>query len=226
MTPLIQKAVLFSPEPELAMWFDVGEMPYLQDQTPATEIVMHLPFPRTGIAGLDATGKDFCLWLVQGENSVTVSGGSMWHKSYFEPYAYVQQEDGIRLYRKNKAISYDELMPVHRMVIATLNKLANASTGYRATPKNTFINKKRAAKGKAAISFDWVTVEIGPKQEKTIPQGGTHASPRWHERRGHWRKHPSGKPVWVKNCQVGDASRGSVFKDYVVKPLDTNFSVT
>ena len=148
MTPLIQKAVRFSPESELAMWFDVGQMTYLQEQTVDPNIVMHLPFPMTGIAGLDSSGKDFCLWLVQGENSVTVSGGSMWHKSYFEPYAYVQQEAKIALYRKNKAVTYEELMPVHRMVVATLIKLANASTGYRATPKNTFINKKRAAKGK------------------------------------------------------------------------------
>ena len=220
MTPLIQKAVRFSPEPESAMWFDVGQMPAAQEQRIPADTVMHLPFPRTGIAGLDASGKDFCLWLVQGENSVTVSGGSMWHKTYFEPYAYVQHDKGISLYRKNKEVTYDELMPVHRMVIATLSKLANASTGYKATPKDTFINKKRAAKGKSAISYDWTTVEIGPKQEKTIPQGGTHASPRWHERRGHWRKHPSGKQVWVKNCQVGNASLGSVFKDYVVKPLD------
>lgn len=214
MTPLIQKAVRFSPEPELAMWFDVGQMPPAQEEKIASNIVMHLPFERTGIAGLDSTGKDFCLWLVQGEGSVTVSGGSMWHKSYFEPYAYVQHDEGISLYRKNKEVTYDELKPVHRMVLATLRKLAEASTGYRATPKNTFINKKRKSKGKPAISFDWTTVEIGPKQEKVAPQGGTHASPRLHDRRGHWRKHQSGKPVWVRSCKVGNASLGVVFHDY------------
>ena len=213
MTPLIQKAVRFSPEPESAMWFDVGQMPASQEQSIPADTVMHLPFPRTGIAGLDSTGKDFCLWLVQGEGSVTVSGGSMWHKSYFEPYAYVQHDEGISLYRKNKEVTYDELMPVHRMVVATLNKLVNASTGYKATPKNTFINKKRKAKGKPAISFDWTTVEIGPKQEKAVSQGGTHASPRLHDRRGHWRN-LSGKQVWVKSCKVGDASLGVVFHDY------------
>ena len=104
-------------------------------------------------------------------------------------------------------------MPVHRMVVATLMKLADASTGYRATPKNTFINKKRKAKGKPAISFDWTTVEIGPKQEKTVSQGGTHASPRLHDRRGHWRN-LSGKQIWVRSCKVGDASLGVVFHDY------------
>jgi hypothetical protein len=233
MTPLIQKGCQFAPQPELAMWFDVGDMPpAIEKQSIAVEILMNLPFERTAIVGRDATGKDFCLLLHQGKGSVqetkgkravSVSGGSMWHKIYFDPFAYVEHKDGVSLYRKDKKINKlneintDEVMPVHRMVIATLSKLSNASTGYKPTPKNTFINKKRIAKGKSAISFDWTTVEIGPKQEKSAPQGGTHASPRLHDRRGHWRKHPSGKAVWVKPCKVGNASLGVVFHDYKVK---------
>ena len=217
MTPLIQKAVKFSPEPETAMWFDVGQMPPSQEQNIPVSVVMNLPFPRTGIAGLDSSGKDFCLWLVQGEDSVTVSGGSMWHKSYFEPYAYVKTGEGISLYRKNKEVTYDELMPVHRMVIATLSKLDTASIGYRATPKNTFINRKRLAKGKPALTFDWVTVTIEPPKQKLDYLGGTHASPRRHQARWHWRVYKSGARGWVKDCWKGDASKGSVFKDYKVK---------
>ena len=34
---------------------------------------------------------------------------------------------------------------------------------------------------------------------------------------GHKRNTPSGKRVWVKDCKVGDASRGVVFKDYKIK---------
>lgn len=219
MTPLIQKAIKFSPEPELALWFDVGQMPPAQDERIPADVVMHLPFERTGIVGLDSGGKDFCLWLMQGEHSVTVSGGSMWHKRYFEPYAYVEHSEGISLYRKNLQITYKEIMPVHRMVLATLNKIAKASTGYRATPQNTLLNRIRKATGKPAISFDWTTVEIGPKQEKAEPQGGTHASPRLHDRRGHWRKHPSGKQVWVKPCKVGDSTLGVVFHDYKIKEV-------
>lgn len=217
MTPLIQKACKFSPEPETAMWFDVGQMPPSQEQKIPVSVVMNLPFSRTGIVGLDPSGKDFCLWLVQGEDSVTVSGGSMWHKRYFEPYAYVKTVDGISLYRKNKEVTYDELMPVHRMVIVTLSKLATASTGYRATPKNTFINRKRLEKGKPALTYDWVTVSIEPPKQKLDCQGGTHASPRRHQARGHWRTYKSGARGWVKDCWKGDASKGSVFKDYKIK---------
>ena len=219
MTPLIQKGCQFAPQPETAMWFDVGNMPPAQEQNIAVEIFMNLPFERTAIVGRDSSGKDFCLWLLQGEKSITVGGGSMWHKKYFDSFAYIEHKDGVSLYRQNKEINKVEVLPVLRMVIATLSKLANASTGYKPTPKNTFINKKRIAKGKSAISFDWTTVEIGPKQEKIAPQGGTHASPRLHDRRGHWRKHPSGKAVWVKPCKVGDPSLGVVFHDYKIKTV-------
>lgn len=49
-----------------------------------------------------------------------------------------------------------------------------------------------------------------------IPKGGTHASPRWHMRRGHWRNYKSGKRVWVEQMEVGDKSKGVIVKDYVV----------
>lgn len=48
-------------------------------------------------------------------------------------------------------------------------------------------------------------------------QGGSHASPRWHIRRGHWRQLADGRRVFVRECAVGDASRGGVVKDYHVQ---------
>ena len=87
---------------------------------------------------------------------------------------------------------------------------------------NSHINKRRLAKGQSAIIFSWHTVVV---DAKTAPQdglGGTHASPRQHERRGHWRVTSSGKKVWVRNCMVGDPALGSVFHDYQVKQ---NFSM-
>lgn len=46
---------------------------------------------------------------------------------------------------------------------------------------------------------------------------GSHASPRWHIRRGHWRQLADGRRVFVRECAVGDASRGGVVKDYHVQ---------
>lgn len=44
---------------------------------------------------------------------------------------------------------------------------------------------------------------------------GTHASPRWHTRRGHWR-HARLKLVWVRDCEVGSKERGGIVHDYQV----------
>jgi len=215
MTPLIQKAVRMAPEPETAMWFDVGQMERWQGGTVANDIVLNLPFPRTGIVGLDQDGKDFALWLTQGADSVAVGGASMWHGKYMEPFAYLLTDEGIRYYRKDHAITQEDVRPVFRMVCAVLLKLAERSqAAFKPIPTDSFINRKRASKGKSPIAFDWRTVEIGPKQVKNEPQGGTHASPRLHDRRGHWRTCKGGRKVWVKACKVGDASKGVVFKDY------------
>ena len=51
-------------------------------------------------------------------------------------------------------------------------------------------------------------------------QGGTHASPRWHLRRGHWRTLGDGQRVFVRECEVGDIARGGVIKDYRVTTGD------
>jgi len=44
---------------------------------------------------------------------------------------------------------------------------------------------------------------------------GTHASPCLHSRRGHWRTLKD-KKVWVRECTVGDSSKGEVKKHYVI----------
>ena len=45
---------------------------------------------------------------------------------------------------------------------------------------------------------------------------GTHAPPRWHIRRGHWRQLPNGRRVFVRECEVGDSMHGGIIKDYRV----------
>lgn len=217
MTPLIQKAVRMAPEPETAMWFDMGQMERWPGGQVAYDIVLNLPFPRTGIVGLDQDGKDFAIWMSQGTDNVAVGGASMWHGKYMEPFAYIKTDEGLRFYKKDKTITQDDVRPIWLIICAVLLKLAEQSqTAYKPIPTNSFVNRKRAAKGKSPISFDWHTVEIVPKQAKNAPLGGTHASPRLHDRRGHWRTCKTGKKVWVKACKVGDASKGVVFKDYKV----------
>jgi hypothetical protein len=50
-----------------------------------------------------------------------------------------------------------------------------------------------------------------------VAKGGTHASPRWHIRRGHWRTLADGRRVLVRECEVGEVARGGVVKDYHVR---------
>lgn len=46
--------------------------------------------------------------------------------------------------------------------------------------------------------------------------GGTHAAPRWHIRRGHYRHLKSGKVIWINQMEVGEKTHGGVVKDYLV----------
>lgn len=65
----------------------------------------------------------------------------------------------------------------------------------------------------------WHQVTIDPARLAAAipPQGGSHASPRWHLRRGHWRQLADGRRVFVRQCEVGDPTRGGVVKDYAVE---------
>ena len=50
MTPLIRKAIKFAPEPETAMWFDVGSCAEVKLGSLDSETFMHLPYKRTRIS--------------------------------------------------------------------------------------------------------------------------------------------------------------------------------
>lgn len=84
--------------------------------------------------------------------------------------------------------------------------------------EKTFSNQWRMEKGKLP-KYTWETLVVGSEAIVREDRGGTHASPRQHDRRGHQRRLRSGKVVWVKPCKVGSAARGAVFKDYAVRTL-------
>lgn len=219
MTPLIKRAVKLAPEPETAMWFDVGQLERASDQQVPIDTLLQLPFARVGIAGLDQEKKPFSIWLTQGDASVVVAGCTLDPPNlFFKPFVYLNTDEGLKYYQKDKEVKRETIMPYFRIVVATLIRLEQASAGYRATANDSFINRKRKAKGKNAMTFDWTLVEIKPVVVKSDHQGGTHASPRLHDRRGHWRTYKAtGKRVWVKDCKVGDSSKGMVFKDYKIR---------
>ena len=61
-----------------------------------------------------------------------------------------------------------------------------------------------------------VNIDLARVRAATPQTGGSHASPRWHIRRGHWRSLADSRRVFVRACEVGDATRGGVVKDYQV----------
>lgn len=75
----------------------------------------------------------------------------------------------------------------------------------------------KAAKHKSFYEIHRVVIDTSITTNTSEHKGGTHASPRWHTRRGYWRTmKKSGKVVWVQACEVGKKSDGMVYKDYEV----------
>ena len=86
------------------------------------------------------------------------------------------------------------------------------------TKEESITNSKRVKKGKKPlIEFRLITVDTKKKDTEVTMPHGTHASPRQHWRRGHWRTAPkSGKQVWIDPMLVGDETNGKIIKDYAV----------
>lgn len=77
------------------------------------------------------------------------------------------------------------------------------------------LSPTRRALGRLPL-LEWRTVVVEPRPPRAEPKGGTHASPRQHDRRGHWRTRGE-KRFWVKQCRVGRLIDGMIMKDYKVK---------
>ena len=128
-------------------------------------------------------------------------------------------EDGLVRYgptEENVTMDKTEAEMMLGFVSAWYGSLARRSQAYIPSVAQTFTNRRKIAQGKTP-TYDWRTVTIEPVAPRSESKGGTHASPRQHDRRGHLRRLRSGKNVWVKPHKVGDPSKGSVFHDYVIK---------
>ena len=79
-------------------------------------------------------------------------------------------------------------------------------------------NAKRIRKGKSPL-YEWRTVTLERKRHglPSAPKGGTHASPRLHQRRGHWSVSKLGKKYWRRETVVGNPDNGMLFHDYTTK---------
>jgi hypothetical protein len=92
----------------------------------------------------------------------------------------------------------------------------NVSTAIANPSENQ--NKKRARNGKLPM-YAYHVLMLNPleeKENKVEHQGGTHASPRLHLRRGHIRRLADNRVTWVNAAMIGNKKNGVVEKSYAI----------
>jgi len=233
MTPLIREMVAINPEASTDyMWFDATEVAEQTTMLPRADVLaLPMPFPLCAVALKLDNGDKVLLFVQDRLGARGITGWVFRGKQARQIPAFVYDleepldADGTLQIKKFEG---DDRQLTHDTVQTSINILSSyllsihspaPIPGYTPVDKQKFVNKKRIAKGKAPI-YEWTTVVIEPPKPKAEPKGGTHASPRLHDRRGHYRKLRNGKLAWVKACKVGDASKGTVFKDYTWRAND------
>ena len=213
MTPLIAEMVRMTPDPESGHWFDLGEVPDSIEFILDPEVMVHLPYDVVFIVARALEAR-MVVKAMFNDDSVRVSGCVFINDSTTQvgPFMYAEKDGGIGVYPEGAA-GHPSTMAAMAIIQTLLTRLEAQQTAYKPTIRETFTNRRKIAQGKKP-SYDWRTVTVLPR-ERSDDLGGTHASPRAHDRRGHWRTLKT-KKVWVKPCKVGDPSAGQVFHDYKV----------
>ncbi len=232
MTPLIRETVKWSAavgmDPIELQWFDISGLTTARFET-TTDVLMECnpPFGKCVVAyrGPSRSHASYdMLMLVVGDNAKDGIVVDMWKG----PTGIMPRKVPTMLYTtEGDMVMYgptEEADPVPeeeaRLVLGIIAKwyqsMLSGGNAYQPFVRQSFTNRRKIAEGKQP-TYDWHTVVINGKALKREPHGGTHASPRLHDRRGHSRRLPDGRIVWVRPCKVGDASKGVVFKDYQVK---------
>jgi len=219
MTPLIRRFARSTENAEEFVWFDIGAVQRFEfrwSDLPGSR----LPFDSIAICGTDKNGDGYAVFATHDyDNVIVLKYYSAKPTGYTESpfFALLMDEKrggcAIQALDGEEPISKDMAAPIVGIMAEFLRRLE--PKGCRPSPKKNHINKARAKKGKP-LSYDWHTVDVTYTPAKREHKGGTHASPRRHQRRGHWRNR-GGARVWVRDCWVGDASKGTVFKDYEVR---------
>jgi len=222
MTPLVREMVSHGGNvADKFMWFDMGFIKEFVnfDEGEYTQ----LPFDQCAICGygINSMANKHLFLLVRRGDVVAVGGWIITGTklSKIPDFAITNTEDGaLAALPSAKEMNLDVLSGVLAIIWEFMQSLDTSKTAYRPIIKHRSpTNMRRISKGKSPLIYDWHTVTIEPTTPKQDHKGGTHATPRRHQCRGHWRNCKSGKRVWVKDCWKGDASKGSVFKDYKVQ---------
>ena len=142
-----------------------------------------------------------------------------------EPFYLLPEfyEKTLVAYGGNREKAYAQIMLDSRdetmMLVQACSVIncANVTTAEVGPP--AALNKKRQEKGKQPF-FSYKVLQLSDERREAGKggDGGNHASPRMHLRRGHLRRLES-KVVWVRPAMVNaGANAGVVLKDYAVHP--------
>jgi hypothetical protein len=101
--------------------------------------------------------------------------------------------------------------------------MALAANPTTASTRPSQSQRHNVSKRPEKLGWEYRIVEVHGLVRPSGPSlGGTHASPKWHLRRGHWRRYPGKDPVWIRETEVGSQEQGGVIHDYIVKPQGTD----
>ncbi len=214
-------------DPVSLHWFDATGC--FTDKAELLQDPLHTcrpPFPRCMVCweGKSQNHQLMRMWvLVIGEDPEEGIVLGLWrypvgHKPVSSPaMVYVIDEGQIRYGPTQEGVTMDktEAEMILGFISAWYGSLSRRCEAYMPIIPQTFTNRRKISQGKTP-TYDWRTVVIEPTQPRQESKGGTHASPRQHDRRGHIRRLRSGKNVWIKPHKVGDASKGVVFHDYKI----------
>ena len=221
MTPLIKEMVkMVSVEnfdPTQMQWFDVtGAIKTHIGADPKRYLLHPAPYKNMMLCGRTAQG-DFMLSVLANPDATIVTGWILKPTEYkaLGSFLFAEHNGEPKVGPVDNPIDPQDQRMMIGIVSMFYASLDTKVESYVPTAKDTFTNRRKIKEGKRP-TYDWHTVVIEPPKTKQEHQGGTHASPRRHQARGHWRTYKSGKRGWVKECWKGDATKGTVFKDYEI----------
>jgi len=221
MTPLIKEMVkmvsVANLDPTQMQWFDVtGAIKEYIGYDQRKYLLHPAPYKNMMLCGKTEQGN-FMLSVLAEPTATIVTGWILKPTGYksLGSFLFAEHNGEPKTGEIDRPIDPQDQAMMCAIVAMFYASLDMKVQAYVPTAKDTFTNRRKIKEGKLP-TYDWHTVEIEPPKAKNEYQGGTHATPRRHQVRGYWRTYKSGKRGWVKECWKGDATKGTVFKDYVV----------
>ena len=230
MTPLIRsvvKSVLEAEfDPTEVQWFDISSAKHMEKAESQWLMTHRPPFEKCMVVWAGETLNHLYYemhMIIVGSDPrdgivVNTSKGEPGSVVQYPSLVYVVEDGQIRYgsAEEDKELDVEVANAILAFVSKWYEMMDTGLACHRASVKQSFTNRRKVAQGKLP-AYDWTTVVVKRSAPKSEHQGGTHASPRQHDRRGHLRRLQSGKNVWVRPCKVGDPSKGIVFHDYEVR---------